>query len=104
MSLGSRGSRWMSKIRRLLIGRIEFLLARSTTSSALHTVFGRLAIRPARPSTAPHAKRAAPGRIRDDKPISRAGSALSLSHSELPKSLTVLFEIRGRVVEDFVLL
>ena len=27
----------------------------------------------------------------------------SLSHSERPKSLTVLFEIRGRVVEDFVL-
>ena len=31
-------------------------------------------------------------------------SGLSLVHSELPKSLTVLFEIRGRVVEDFVLL
>ena len=29
-------------------------------------------------------------------------SGPSLSHSELPKSLTVLFEIRGRVVEDFV--
>src|ERR1700720_416807 len=31
-------------------------------------------------------------------------SGPSLSHSEFPKSLTVLFEIRGRVVEDFVLL
>ena len=31
-------------------------------------------------------------------------SGPSLSHSELPKSLTVLFEIRSRVVEDFVLL
>jgi len=29
-------------------------------------------------------------------------SGPSVSHSELPKSLTVLFEIRGRVVEDFV--
>ena len=31
-------------------------------------------------------------------------SGPTLSHSELPKGLTVLFEIRGRVVEDFVLL
>ena len=29
---------------------------------------------------------------------------LGLSHSELQKSLAVQFEIRGRVVEDFVLL
>jgi len=36
--------------------------------------------------------------------IERPISGPSLSHSELPKSLTVLFEIRGRVVEDFVLL
>jgi hypothetical protein len=31
-------------------------------------------------------------------------SVLSLFHPEPTKSLTVLFEIRGRVVEDFVLL
>ena len=31
-------------------------------------------------------------------------SGPNFSHSEIPKSLTVLFEIRGRVVEDFVLL
>ena len=35
-----------------------------------------------------------------EKPI----SGPSLSHSVLPKSLAVLFEIRGRVIEDFVLL
>src|SRR5258707_7475261 len=31
-------------------------------------------------------------------------SGLCLSHSELPKSLAILFVIRGRVVEDFVFL
>ena len=31
-------------------------------------------------------------------------SGPSLSHSELPKSLAVLFEIRGRIVEDLVIL
>jgi hypothetical protein len=52
-----------------------------------------------------------------DSPIPRANDSMSvpttmgspssgpsLSHSELPKSLTILFEIVGRVVEDFVLL
>jgi hypothetical protein len=34
-----------------------------------------------------------------EKPISGPG----LSHSQLPKSLAILSEIRGRVVEDFVL-
>jgi hypothetical protein len=36
--------------------------------------------------------------------IERPVSGPSLSHSELPKSLAVQFEIRGRVVEDFVVL
>jgi hypothetical protein len=36
--------------------------------------------------------------------MGRPSSGPSLSHSEFPKSLTVLSEIRGRVVEDFVLL
>ena len=36
--------------------------------------------------------------------MKRAGSGLSLSHSELAESLPILFEISGRVVEDFVLL
>ena len=36
--------------------------------------------------------------------IERTGSGPKFSHSEAAKSLTVLFEIRGRVVEDFVLL
>jgi hypothetical protein len=36
--------------------------------------------------------------------IERAGLGPKVSHSEAPKSRTVLFEIRGRVVEDFVLL
>jgi hypothetical protein len=39
-------------------------------------------------------------RIAVDK---RPSSGPNFSHSELPKSLTVLFEIRRRVVEDFVL-
>src|SRR5580704_9017255 len=36
--------------------------------------------------------------------MKRAGSVLSLSHSELAESLAILFEISGRVAVDFVLL
>ena len=36
--------------------------------------------------------------------MKRAGSGLSLSHSELTESLPILFEICGRVVVDFVFL
>ena len=36
--------------------------------------------------------------------IEKTGSGPNLSYSELPKSLAVQFEIRGRVIEDFVLL